>query len=166
MKQRCLTEGELARLKKTFPTISISDSISPVIYASCEELVSLTEFLKTNADFAFTHLSCLTAVDLKDAIEVVYYLFSEPLDACAVVKVRLDRENPEVPSITGVFPGANFEEREVYDLMGVRFTGHPDLRRILMPEGFEGHPLRKDFVYKKPVPPQAVRAGAPREVEA
>ena len=156
MKQCYLTEGELAHLKKTFPTISISDSTSPVIYASCEELVSLTEFLKTNADFAFTHLSCLTAVDLKDAIEVVYYLFSEPLDACAVVKVRLDRENPEVPSITGVFPGANFEEREVYDLMGVRFTGHPDLRRILMPEGFEGHPLRKDFV----------RAGAPREVEA
>lgn len=166
MKQRCLTEGELLRLKKKFPTISIEESTRPVIYVSCEELIPLAKFLKTDADFAFTHLSCLTAVDLKDAIDVVYYLFSELLDACAVIKVRLDRDTPEVPSITCVFPGANFEEREVYDLMGVRFAGHPDLRRILMPENFEGHPLRKDFVYKKPVPPKAIRTGTRKEAEA
>lgn len=166
MKQRFLTEAEFSRLKEKFPTVSITEGARPAIYVGGDELVPLVQFLK--AELAFTYLSCLTAVDLKDAIDVVYYLFSERLDACACacVKVRLDRECPEVPSLTGVFPGADFEEREVYDLMGVCFSGHPDLRRILMPEDFEGHPLRKDFVYKKPAPPRAIRMGTRKEAEA
>lgn len=164
MKQRFLTEAEFSRLKEKFPTVSIAEGTRPTIYVGGGELIPLVQFLK--AELAFTHLSCLTAVDFKDAIDVVYYLFSEPLDACACVKVRLDRERPVVPSLTSVFPGAEFEEREVYDLMGVCFSGHPDLRRILMPEDFEGHPLRKDFVYKKPAPPRAIRMGTRKEAEA
>jgi NADH-quinone oxidoreductase subunit C len=61
------------------------------------------------------------------------------------VKARVSTEDPRIPSITGLFPGANWDEREIYDLFGVVFEGHPDMRRILMPEDFEGHPLRRDY---------------------
>lgn len=93
----------------------------------------------------FDRLECLTAVDLKDHLETVYVLYSWAKAQWLTVKARLDRARPTVPSATGVFPGAEFEEREVYDLMGIVFTGHPDLRRILLPDDFNGHPLRKDW---------------------
>ncbi len=159
MKQRYLTAEELARIKGEFYTVSIDEEERPPIYVSPEEFLPLMKMLKNDHTLSFTHLSCLTAVDWKDTIDVVYYLFSELLGAYVVVKVKTIRNHPEIPSVTSVFPGAEFEEREVYDLMGVRFTGHPDMRRILMPEGFKGHPLRKDFTYKKPAPPKATRVG-------
>ncbi len=92
----------------------------------------------------------VTSIDWPQYIEVVYYLYgvSQPKDAL-VLRVRLtDKANPVMPSLTPIWPGADFQEREVYDMMGVRFEGHPNLRRILMWEGFQGWPLRKD--YKEP----------------
>lgn len=77
--------------------------------------------------------------------EVVYILYSISRKAYLRLKVRAEEERPEVPTVTGVWPGANWHEREVYDMFGIVFTGHPDLRRLYMPEEFEYHPLRKDF---------------------
>jgi NADH-quinone oxidoreductase subunit C/D len=110
-----------------------------------ERLLELATYLKTRQ--GYDYLSMVTSVDWPDYFEVVYYLFgvARPKDGLAL-KVRLtDKANPEVPSLISIWPGADFQEREVYDMMGIRFKGHPNLRRILLWEGFEGYPLRKDF---------------------
>ncbi len=96
----------------------------------------------------FNFLSDVTCVDWypsEPRFEVVYHLLSIPKKERVRLKVRLNSSSPSVDSITSVWPGANFFEREVYDLFGVRFAGHPHLRRIMMPEDWEGHPLRKDY---------------------
>ncbi|MDH7600770.1 MAG: NADH-quinone oxidoreductase subunit C [Armatimonadota bacterium] len=109
-------------------------------------LVSVCELLRSGESLAFDYLADITAIDWQDRIEVVYRLTSLASNAKVVLRVDLDRENPKVDSLTGVWKGAEWQEREVYDLMGVKFLGHPDLRRILLPEDWEGHPLRKDYV--------------------
>lgn len=96
----------------------------------------------------FNFLSDVTCVDWYPAeprFEVVYHLLSLSKKERVRLKVRLNSDSPVVDSLTPVWPGANFFEREVYDLFGVRFTGHPNLLRILMPEDWEGYPLRKDY---------------------
>lgn len=110
----------------------------PEVAARCRE----------DAELAFDCLSNLSGVDYpKDGhIQVVYHLFSYRHRHLFVLKVNAVRDDPVVPSLSGVWSHANWQEREVFDLLGVRFTGHPDLRRILMPEDWPGHPLRKDFV--------------------
>jgi NADH:ubiquinone oxidoreductase subunit C len=95
----------------------------------------------------YDYCSMVTSIDWPQYIEVVYYLYgvAQPKDAL-VLRFRLtDKANPVMPSLTPVWIGADFQEREVYDMMGIRFEGHPNLRRILLWEGFEGYPLRKDF---------------------
>lgn len=91
------------------------------------------------------YLANLTAVDWLDAFEVVYHLCSSAGGGTVTVKTRTDRAEARVPSLYGVYPGADFQEREVYDMFGIRFAGHPNLKRILMWEGFAGYPLRKDW---------------------
>lgn len=105
-------------------------------------------YLRADAELRFDSLSNLTGVDYKDLghIEVVYHLYSYPYRHAAVLKVRTPRDHAVVPSIEPVWKAANWLEREVYDLLGVTFTDHPDLRRLLMPEDWVGYPLRKDFV--------------------
>lgn len=96
----------------------------------------------------FNYLADLTAVDWypnEPRFEVVYHLLSIPKKERVRLKVRLDGSSPVIESITSVWPAANFYEREVFDLFGVRFTGHPHLERLLMPDNWEGHPLRKDY---------------------
>lgn len=104
--------------------------------------------LKSEPELQLNHLSSVTAVDYPEYIELVYHLYSHSLKHELVMKARLPKSGEDLPaaaSVTSVWPAANFQEREIYDLMGVRFTGHPALRRILLPEQFAGHPLRKDF---------------------
>jgi NADH-quinone oxidoreductase subunit C len=104
--------------------------------------------LRDHPDFPFNFLSDVTCVDWTPAeprFEVIYHLLSMPKKERVRLKVKLDGSSPVVESITSVWPGANYFEREVFDLFGVRFTGHPYLRRLLMPEDWEGHPLRKDY---------------------
>jgi len=79
-------------------------------------------------------------------LEVVYHLTSMELNHSLVVKARCDRDNPEVPSLYSLFRGADYQEREIYDLIGIEFTGHPNMKRLFMWEGFEGHPLRRDYL--------------------
>jgi NADH-quinone oxidoreductase subunit C len=96
----------------------------------------------------FNYLSDITCVDWypqEPRFEVVYHLLSIPKKERVRLKVKLDGGAPSLESVTSIWPGANYFEREVYDLFGVRFSGHPYLRRLLMPEDWEGHPLRKDY---------------------
>jgi NADH-quinone oxidoreductase subunit C len=104
--------------------------------------------LREDPACAFNFLSDITCVDRYPAeprFEVIYHLLSIPKKERVRLKVKLDGGSPAVESLTSVWSGANFFEREVFDLFGVRFTGHPYLRRILMPEDWEGYPLRKDY---------------------
>jgi NADH-quinone oxidoreductase subunit C len=104
--------------------------------------------LRESRDCPFDFLSDITCVDWYPShprFEVVYHLLSLSKKERVRLKVRLDASSAAVESLTAVWPGANFFEREIFDLFGVRFTGHPYLRRILMPEDWEGHPLRKDY---------------------
>lgn len=111
-------------------------------------LLEVATVCREDAALAFDCLSNLSGVDYpKDGvIQVVYHLFSYRHRHGFVLKVDAARDDPVVPSVAGLWSAANWQEREVFDLLGVRFTGHPDLRRILMPEDWPGHPLRKDFV--------------------
>lgn len=98
-------------------------------------------------DLGFDYLNSLTGVDyiVEGILEVVYHLSRTTGGAGIVLKVQTPRDNPQVPSLTGFYHGAEFQEREAYDLFGIRFTNHPDLRRILTWEGFAGHPMQKDW---------------------
>lgn len=114
-----------------------------------KDVVAVCTFLKTSPELELDYLSDLTAVDYpsENRMDMVYHLCSMakkhgPLS----LNVTLDRRNPVIASLTPVWRGAEFQEREVYDLFGVTFDSHPDLRRILMWEGFKGHPMRKDYV--------------------
>ena len=104
--------------------------------------------LRDDPSCPFNYLSDITCVDWypsEPRFEVIYHLLSIPKKERVRLKVKLPGETPALDSVTSVWPGANYFEREVYDLFGVRFAGHPYLRRLLMPENWEGHPLRKDY---------------------
>ena len=96
-------------------------------------------------EMGFDNLSVITGVDCGDRIEVIYNFFSYKKKLNLALKVVLDRQAPEVDSVTSIWKVADWLERETYDLVGIKFNGHPDLRRILLPEGWMGHPLRKDY---------------------
>lgn len=119
-------------------------------------------FLKETPGLAFDYLSDITAVDYEDkGFQVVYHLIAIGVQAKntnrkIVVKLDVPRDKPHAPTVVDIWPTANFLEREVYDLMGVAFDGHPDLRRILMREDWVGHPLRKDYVDRRPPRPRVV----------
>lgn len=111
-------------------------------------LLDVAAALRDRPEFSFDFLNSVSAVDYIGHFEVVYHLTSLRQNRRAVVKVRCGegRTEPVLPSVISVWRGADFQEREAYDLMGIRFEGHPNLKRIMLWEGFPGHPLRKDFV--------------------
>ena len=118
------------------------------IYVGARFLRETCFLLRDDLDCPFNYLSDLTCVDWypsEPRFEVIYHLLSIPKKERVRLKVRLQGNDPSLESVTPVWPGADFFEREVYDLFGVRFLGHPYLRRLMMPEEWEGHPLRKDY---------------------
>jgi NADH-quinone oxidoreductase subunit C len=118
------------------------------IYIDRSNIREACALLRDDAECAFNFLSDVTCVDWfpgEPRFEVVYHLLSISKKERVRLKVRLDSASPVVDSITPVWPGANYFEREVFDLFGIRFSGHPYLVRLLMPEDWEGHPLRKDY---------------------
>ena len=124
--------------------------LSLIIDAST--LHSVCEHLYNNPETYFDMLTCITGVDNgaeASTMEVIYHLYSIPFNHSLMLKVILPRENPEVETITTIWKSANWLEREVYDMFGIVFTNHPDLRRILMPADWKGYPLRKDYKHEE-----------------
>jgi len=116
------------------------------IVVPAERIVDICDMLKTIERFFFDCLSDLTAIDRKEHFEIVYHLFSYRHNHSVVLKVKLPHDDaPQLKTMEGVWPVANWYEREVYDLFGVVFEGHSDLRRIMLPDDWVGHPLRKDY---------------------
>lgn len=136
-----------ANVLKVFPEMAAMEE-RPNFFGLIVEANAILEVTKYLRDEkGYDYLSSVTAVDdfPEDRMEVVYHLFKSIGGPQVELKVFLQREEPVVPSLTGLYPGAELQEREVWDLYGIRFANHPDLRRILMWEGFEGYPLRKDW---------------------
>ena len=165
-----MTSGQafVDRLKKRFGdaiTGANLEALDPWIEVAPQEWFEVARYLRDEPDLRFDMLNCVSAVDYfePDAkkaakvawephVEVVYHLWSVANKVSLVVKVMLPRwkdgvagQLPEVPSVARIWASGNWHEREVYDLVGVFFTGHPDLRRILCPEDWVGYPLRKDY---------------------
>jgi NADH-quinone oxidoreductase subunit C len=127
-----------------------ADALQPWTVVAADAIAEVAAFAKADPDLAFDNLMCLSAADYpKDTpprMELVYHLFSYRHRHLHVLKVMLPRDAALVPSVEGVWGVANWHEREAFDMFGIGFTGHSDLRRILLPDDWEGHPLRKDWV--------------------
>jgi NADH-quinone oxidoreductase subunit C len=143
----------LARLlEEALPAISIERTptvdLHTSFYVGRDDVRVVMRALKDRPELAFTFLSELTAVDFwpkEPRFEVVYVLVSLEQQARVRVKVKLDGSDARVATVSGIWPAANWLEREVWDLFGIQFEGHPDPRRLLMPDDWEGYPLRKDY---------------------
>ncbi|MEY8349251.1 NADH-quinone oxidoreductase subunit C, partial [Bacillus cereus] len=133
--EHSLEDYYINRLSKDVPTLVIK----------LENYYEVMELLRVHEGLAFDYMSELHATDFVTHMEVYVHLFSYSKKQSVAVKVKLDREAPRVASIAPLWNGANWPEREAYDLLGVVFEGHPNLTRILMPDDWVGHPLRKDY---------------------
>lgn len=117
------------------------------VWVQPETLDAVAGALHGDPDLDFKFLNSISAIDFVEHFELVYHLTSMAKGHTGMVRSRVyGREEPTAASVIGVWKGADFQEREIWDLMGVRFTGHPNMKRIMLWEGFEGHPLRKDFL--------------------
>ncbi|MBA7487038.1 NAD(P)H-quinone oxidoreductase subunit J, chloroplastic [subsurface metagenome] len=142
-----LSGKEIAgKLEQQFPG-SIVESSETSLLVKSEFLLELASFLKTTPDLDFDYLTSITAVDYYDYFELVYQLTSLKHNHSLILKTRCHgRDNPTLPSMVSLWRGADFQEREIYDLMGISFEGHPNMKPIVLWEGFQGHPLRKDYL--------------------
>jgi NADH-quinone oxidoreductase subunit C len=113
-----------------------------------DSITEVCTFLRDTELLYFDTLSCLTGLDTgvdKNTMEVIYHLYSIPYNHSLVLRVELDRSSPALPTVSSVWKTADWHEREAFDMLGIKFTNHPDLRRILLPADWEGYPLRKDY---------------------
>lgn len=119
----------------------------PTLMAGPEKIVEISQVLRD--EFGFNLLCDLTAVDYWPEVEprfhMVYGYYSLPENSRMAIRVPLNGDNPHIHTVSAIYPGANWHEREVWDMFGIKFDEHPDLRRVLMPYDWEGHPLRKDY---------------------
>jgi len=146
------------------------DAVSPFAIVATDAIAEVAAFCKSDPALALDNLMCLSGVDYPKEtpprMEVVYHLFSYRHLHSFALKVHVPRENPAVPTVEGVWGVANWHEREAWDLFGIVFTGHSDMRRILLPDDWQGHPLRKDWqdpeyyngLHVKPTPQMMERA--------
>ena len=142
-------------VKNTFGKKVLQINLNDVpqsIEITVKENYNLFIFLRDNDKLYFDMLSSITGIDNgpeDNTMEVIYNLYSIPFDLHLMVKIKIAREYAMVPTVSNIWKTANWHEREIFDLLGIRFEGHPDLRRILLPNDWEGHPLRKDDVLQE-----------------
>ncbi len=152
MEFAALTDHIKAKLGEDFLE-GIDEQCSPkAIVVRPENLPELMDFLHADHQCYFDSLSCITGLDNgveKGTMEVIYQLYSIPYNHHLTVKVSLGRAEPVIDSVTSVWKAADWHEREAFDLLGIHFNNHPDLRRILLPADWEGHPLRKDYQHQE-----------------
>jgi NADH-quinone oxidoreductase subunit C len=156
--------------------LSLQEGLQPATVVAAEAILDVAQKAKTDPDLAFDNLMCLSAVDYPKEtpprFEVVYHLLSYKHSHTHVLKVHLPREEPRVSSVESVWSVADWHEREAYDLFGIIFEGHGDLRRILLPDDWQGYPLRKDWqdpdfyngLHVKPTTQMAERASAGEKI--
>ena len=123
------------------------EAINPFLVIETSAIAEIGTWLRDEPELVFDTLHCLSGVDFpeEEKLEVVYHLYSLEHRHWIVLKVELPRDDAKVPTVENVWKTANWHERETYDLYGIVFEGHSDLRRILLPDDWEGHPLRKDW---------------------
>lgn len=145
------------KLKAIFPDAVLEfteEKLDPYSNVEPGSMAKVAAYLKSDPDLAFNYLVCISAVDEKEKLSAVYHLESVDLHDGRIrhthaLKASTPRETPVIASITHVWAAANWHEREAFDMMGIKFEGHPDLKRILVDDDWVGHPLRKDYVFPK-----------------
>ena len=139
-------EALARRLQEATPN-TVVDWNDSSVWVKPESMNSVAAFLHDDPDFDFVYLNSVSAIDFVEHFELVYHLMSLEKGHTGIVRSRVyGREEPTAASVVNVWKGADFQEREIWDLMGIKFTGHPNMKRIMLWEGFDGHPLRKDFL--------------------
>ena len=135
------------QIRLGFPSVDFQtfDAGVPSLVIPAEHLVAVCRYLKVTPSLDFDYLASVTAIDYLDRIDIVYQIRSLTTNQDVVLRLEVDRDESVAPSVTSVWRAADFQEREIYDLLGVIFDGHPDLRRILLPDDWEGYPLRKSY---------------------
>ena len=137
-----LSPSEIARQIGEHIPDAVTDFDENAVFVRSEDIFEVARFLKQNLDLDY--LSAITAVDFLEHFEVVYQLTSIEHNHSVVLKTRCGK-GEKVPSVVSLWQGADLQERDVFDLMGIAFSGHPNLKRIFLWDGFKGHPLRKDW---------------------
>ena len=147
MTLRVVSGETLAELLREAAPNSVVEWDDTAVWVEPSSLGSVASALHDDAAVDFKFLNAISAIDFVEHFELVYHLTSISRRHTGVVRSRVyGRERPTAASVVAVWKGADFQEREIWDLMGVRFTGHPNMKRIMLWEGFDGHPLRKDFL--------------------
>ena len=147
MKRKDLIELLQSKMGRSIVRIEEMPNNDIIMEIYTDDLVPVMVSMKKDEDLRFTTLMNQLGVDYGESFAVIYNLYSFDLDNKLTVKVYMDKDNPEVDSVEHIFRGVNWFERETYDLLGIRFKGHGNLERLLLPPDWEGHPLRKDYVY-------------------
>ncbi|MBI3929718.1 MAG: NADH-quinone oxidoreductase subunit C [Armatimonadetes bacterium] len=145
----------LARIRARHPEHAVSDdpANADAVKIPMQLVPELFQWLRDDPETAMDYLEFETCADYPpEKLDLVYYLYSLTKRHRLALKIELPREQPAVPTISHLWTNADWNEREIYDLFGVHFEGHPDLRRLMMPEDWEGHPLRKDYAHPNVVP--------------
>ncbi len=143
-------EEIVSRLKERFGDRILEskpDALSPWTVVDPAAIVEIASFMRDDEALSMDHLELLGGVDYKDRIEVVYVLYSMKHRHRHTLKCRLPRDNPRIATVESIWRVADWHEREAYDMFGIVFEGHSDLRRILCPDDWEGYPLRKDYKF-------------------